>query len=62
MLLRCSGQIRAVPGAALGIDLGAAVVLGLALGYDAAALAELLPAGEAGMVSAINERLKRDEP
>jgi hypothetical protein len=60
VLLRCSGQIRAVPGAALGLDFGAAFAIGQALGYDLVSLAELLPAGEAGMIAAINERLKRD--
>jgi hypothetical protein len=60
VLLRCSGQIRAVPGAALGLDFGAAFAISQALGYDLVALAELLPAGEAGMIAAINERLKRD--
>jgi predicted outer membrane lipoprotein len=60
VLLRCSGQIRAVPGAVLGLDFSAAFAIGQALGYDHVALAELLPAGEAGMIAAINERLKRD--
>jgi hypothetical protein len=60
VLMRCSGQIRAVPGAAIGLDFAAALAVGAALGYDAAALAELLPAGEAGMIAVINERLKRD--
>jgi hypothetical protein len=60
VLLRCSGQIRVIPGAAVGLDFVAALAVGAALGYDAAALAELLPAGESGMIAAINERLKRD--
>jgi hypothetical protein len=60
VLLRCSGQIRAIPGPVIGIDFGAAFTVAKALGYDAIALAELLPAGEAGMIAAINERLKRD--
>ncbi|MGZ8351470.1 MAG: DUF7697 family protein [Allosphingosinicella sp.] len=50
-----------MPGAVIGLDLGAALNMGVPSGYDAMALAELLPAGEAGMVSAINERLKRDD-
>jgi hypothetical protein len=58
VLLRCTGQLRALPGAFLGLDLAAALAVGAALGYDTAALAELLPAGEAGMVGAINERIK----
>jgi hypothetical protein len=60
VLRRCSGQLRAVPGAALGLDFGAAFAVAAALGYDAIALAELLPAGEAGMIAAINERIRRD--
>ena len=61
-LLRCSGQIRGVPGAVLGLDFGAAFAIGQALGYDLVALAELLPAGESGMIAAIKERIRRDEP
>jgi hypothetical protein len=61
VLLRCAGQLRVVPGAVIGLDLGAALRMGAAAGYDAMALAELLPAGEAGMVGAINERLRRDD-
>lgn len=57
MVLRCAGQLRLVPGAAIGLDLGACLAIGAALGYDAAALAELLPAAEAGMIAALNERL-----
>jgi hypothetical protein len=60
VLLRCSGQIRVIPGAVIGIDFGAAFAVAAALGYDTIALAELLPAGEAGMIAALNERLKRD--
>lgn len=62
VLLRCSGQLRVVPGAVIGIDFGAAFAIGQALGYDALALAELLPAAEAGMVSAINTRLMETSP
>ena len=57
MALRCAGQLRLVPGAAIGLDLGACLAIGAALGYDATALAELLPAAEAGMIAALNERL-----
>jgi hypothetical protein len=60
VMLRCAGQIRAVPGFVLGIDFGAALAIGTALGYDAIALAELLPAGEIGLTNAINEKLQRD--
>jgi hypothetical protein len=62
VLLRCSGQLRAMPGLVLGIDFGAAFAVAAALGYDAGALAELLPAAEAGMVAAINTRLMETSP
>jgi hypothetical protein len=56
---KTGGQLRiASQGAAvLGLDLGAALAIGMALGHDAYLLAELLPAGEAGLVKALNERL-----
>ena len=44
-------------GGVSGLDFTAAFACGQALGYDLAALAELLPAAEAGMVAALNERL-----
>jgi hypothetical protein len=44
-------------GGVSGLDFAAAFACGRALGYDLAALAELLPAAEAGMVAAINDRL-----
>ncbi|MFO1156623.1 MAG: hypothetical protein U1E43_07590 [Rhodospirillales bacterium] len=47
----------ATGGAVLGLDLGAALAIGAAQGYAPAALAELLPAGEAGMIKALNGRL-----
>jgi len=55
--MRCTGQLRLAPGAVVGIDLAATLRLGEALGYDAHALAEFLPAGEAGLVKAMNNRL-----
>jgi len=57
VLLRCSGQWRIVTGAVVGLDLDAVFSLGQALGYSLAGVAELMPAGEAGMVEAVNERL-----
>lgn len=59
MLTRCAGQLRFAPNGAavLGLDLATALSLGSALGYDLGALAELLPAAEAGLVAAINNRL-----
>jgi hypothetical protein len=56
VLTRCSGQLRVALGAVIGLDFDAALRLGEALGYDLYALAELLPAGEAGMVKTLNER------
>ncbi len=44
----------------LGLDLHAAMTVGMALGHCPRALAELLPAGEAGLVRALNERLGRE--
>jgi hypothetical protein len=63
VLCKCAGQLRLAPmgGAVLGLDLGAALALTAAAGYDAAAIAELLPAGEAGMIKAINDRIGRDD-
>ena len=60
MLTRCAGQLRLAPGggAVLGLDLTAAFSLGAALAYDTQALAELLPAGETGLVTALNQRLQ----
>ncbi|QLH40892.1 MAG: hypothetical protein HWD60_03100 [Defluviicoccus sp.] len=60
VLTRCSGQLRLAPNGTcvLGLDLSAALNLGTALGYDRQALAELLPAGEAGLVTALNLHLQ----
>ena len=62
VILRCSGQLRLAPqaGIVIGLDLTAALSLGAALGYDTRALAELLPAAEAGLVAAINTRLSEE--
>lgn len=61
MLTRSGGQLRIAPGAVIGIDLVAALRLGEALGHDLHALAEFLPAGEAGLVKALNERIRSDD-
>ncbi len=62
VILRCSGQLRLAPhaGIVIGIDLAAALAIGAALGHDVHALAELLPAAEAGLVAAINTRLSEE--
>ena len=57
VLTRCAGQLRLGQGAVIGLDLAAAFRLGEALGHDPGPLAELLPAGEAGMLSALNGRI-----
>jgi len=52
------GQLRVVPGAVLGWDLGAAMALGSALGVNLLMAAEILPAMEAVAVKALNEQIK----
>ena len=59
VLTRCGGQLRLNAAAVIGIDLAAALALATALGYDARAIAELLPAGEAGLITALNERFAK---
>jgi hypothetical protein len=54
---RLGGQLRVIPGAVIGWDIGAALALGAALGIDALAAAELLPEIEAGMVRRSNEAI-----
>ena len=54
---RLGGQLRIVPGAVIGWDLGAAIALGAALGIPAPAIAELLPAIEAVMVRCVNAQI-----
>ena len=56
--MRLGGQLRAIPGAILGWDMTAAIVLADALGADRAAAAELLPAVEAVMVRKLNEQIE----
>jgi hypothetical protein len=54
VLLACQGQLRLAPsGHVINIDLNAALKLGTARGHDLAALSELLPAAEAGLVEAL---------
>ena len=54
VLLACQGQLRLAPsGHVIGIDMGTALRLGAARGYDLAVLSELLPAAEAGLVEAL---------
>ena len=54
MLLACQGQLRLAPsGHVIGIDMHAALSLAAARSYDLAALSELLPPAEAGLVEAL---------
>ncbi|MBM3950760.1 MAG: hypothetical protein FJ311_04830 [Rhodospirillales bacterium] len=53
MLLRVAGQLRFAPnGAVTGIDLGLALHMAEALGYDVA-VADLLPDAEAGLLEGL---------
>jgi hypothetical protein len=55
VLLSSQGQLRlASSGHVIGIDMDAALVLAAARGHNLAALSELLPAAEAGLVEALS--------
>lgn len=61
--MRVAGQLRFAPGGAvIGIDMGLAISLTGALGYDTAVVADLLPEAEAELVKTLNERLPEGEP
>jgi hypothetical protein len=54
VLLACQGQLRLAPsGQVIGIEIGEALELAGARGYDVAVLSELLPAAEAGLIEAL---------
>ena len=55
---RLGGQLRVIPGAVLGWDMGAALALAQALGIDTLIAAELLPEIEAVMVRKLNEQME----
>ena len=57
MVGRLGGQLRVIPGAVLGWDMGAAMALTQALGIDTLIAAELLPEIEAVMVRKLNEQI-----
>ena len=57
MVTRLGGQLRVIPGAVIGWDLGAALALAAALGMPALPVAELLPEIEAVMVRKLNEAI-----
>ena len=54
---RLGGQLRVLPGAVIGWDMSAVLALGDALGIPPLAMAELLPAVEAVMVTKLNEQM-----
>ncbi len=57
-----AGQQRvAGMGGVIGLDLGAALRMAEALGYDRRWAAELLPYGEAGLVAALNKNAKQTD-
>ena len=56
--LKCAGQLRTAQLAIIGVDMNAALKIAETLGHEVAAVAELLPACESGMVSAINEKIQ----
>lgn len=60
LALRCGGQLRLSQMVAIGIDFSAALQVAASLGHDANATAEFLPAVEAGMTSAFNEKLSSE--
>ena len=64
VLLACQGQLRLAPsGHVIGIDMDAALKIGVARGCDLAVLSELLPAAEAGLVEAVcSDRVRDDGP
>jgi hypothetical protein len=61
VLLACQGQLRLAPsGHVIGIDMDAVLRIGAMRGADLAALSELLPAAEAGLIEAL--RAEADRP
>jgi hypothetical protein len=64
VLIACQGQLRLAPsGHVIGIDMDAVLKIGAARGADLAALSELLPAAEAGLVEALcSDRVRGDGP
>jgi hypothetical protein len=64
VLLACQGQLRLAPsGHVIGIEIDAALRIAAARAFDLAALSELLPAAEAGLVEALSSyRVRQDGP
>jgi hypothetical protein len=61
VLLACQGQLRLAPsGHVVGVGMDAALEIGAARACDLAALSELLPAAEAGLIEALCSDRVRD--
>ena len=58
VILKSAGQLRIAHGVILGLDFGAILGLGAALGTDVHMLGECLPAIEAAIVRKMNEQLQ----
>ena len=58
MVGRLGVQLRVIPGAVLGWDMGAALAMAEALGINTLIAAELLPEVEAVMVRKLNEQME----
>ncbi len=58
--MRLTGQLRAIPGAVLGLDMTAALAIAEALGLNPLLCAELLPDIEAMMVRGLNVQMKAE--
>jgi hypothetical protein len=59
LLLRCHGQLRFAGNRVVGLDMAGALALGDGLGYDRRAMAELLPAAEAGLIAGLDGALEQ---
>lgn len=61
VLKRCQSQLRTIGmGTVIGLDMNAVISTSEALGYNTAAVAELIGFGEAGMMEAIQESKPSD--
>ncbi len=53
---RMGGQLRAIPGCVIGLDMTAALAMARASGISAVAVVEFMPVIEVAMVRRMNER------